>query len=58
VGLKDGMRHLVTLKTNITKNVGSFAFTLADAVANDGNLTIAGFRLFGGTVRGNLRPMI
>ena len=40
VGFKDGMRHLVTLKTNIVKNMGSFAFTLTDAVVNEGGLTI------------------
>jgi len=56
VGLKDGMRHLVTLKTNITKNVGSFAFTLADAVANDGNLTIAGIPVVRWHGKGELTP--
>jgi putative DNA primase/helicase len=56
VGLKDGMRHLVTLKTNIVKNMGSFAFTLADVVANDGSLTITGIPVVRWQGKGELTP--
>ena len=56
VGLKDGMRHLVTLKTNIVKNMGSFAFTLADAVAQEGSLTIIGIPVVRWQGKGELTP--
>jgi hypothetical protein len=56
VGLKDGMRHLVTLKTNIVKNTGSFAFTLTDAVANEGSLTITGIPVVRWQGKGELTP--
>jgi putative DNA primase/helicase len=56
VGVKDGMRHLVTLKTNIVKNMGSFAFTLAETVANDGSLTITGIPVIRWQGKGELTP--
>jgi hypothetical protein len=56
VGIKDGMRHLVTLKTNIVKNTGSFAFTLVDAIANEGSLTITGIPVVRWQGKGELTP--
>lgn len=56
VGLKDGMRHLVTLKTNIVKNMGSFAFTLTDAVVSEGSLTITGIPVVQWQGKGELTP--